>query len=98
MIHPNSDMSGPTVATRREPKTISIGDVVAIAKDNKSSWKTDDMEYLGYAQKKPFAPSSETLQQKRPRLIAYHSNPTPFAQCKKCNHSLWILANTLFGN
>ena len=38
------------VATRGEPKTISIGDVVAIPKDNKSAWKTDDVEYLGYVQ------------------------------------------------
>ena len=44
------DCRSSNVATRREPKTISIGDVVAIAKDNKSSWKTDDMEYLGYVQ------------------------------------------------
>ena len=38
------------VATPGEPKTISIGDVVAIPKDNKSAWKTDDVEYLGYVQ------------------------------------------------
>ena len=37
-------------ATRGEPKTISIGDVVAIPKDKKSAWKTDDAEYLGYVQ------------------------------------------------
>ena len=38
------------VLTRGGPKTISIGDVVAIPKDNKSAWKTDDEEYLGYVQ------------------------------------------------
>ena len=38
------------VAKRGEPKTISVGDVVAIPKDNKSAWKTDDVEYLGYVQ------------------------------------------------
>ena len=38
------------VATRGEPKIISVGDVVAVPKDNKSAWKTDDVEYLGYVQ------------------------------------------------
>ena len=38
------------VITRGEPKNICIGDVVAIPKDNKSAWKTDDPDYLGYVQ------------------------------------------------
>ena len=38
------------VIARREPKIVSIGDVVAIPKDSESAWKTDDVEYLGYVQ------------------------------------------------
>ena len=38
------------VTIRGEPKTVNIGDVVAIPKDIKSAWKTDDVEYLGYVQ------------------------------------------------
>ena len=35
---------------RGEPTHVSIGDVVAIPKDNNSAWKTDDAEYFGYVQ------------------------------------------------
>lgn len=35
---------------RGEPIHVSIGDVVAIPKDENSAWKTDDPEYLGYVQ------------------------------------------------
>ena len=35
---------------RAQPKMISVGDVVAIPKDNNSAWKTDDAEYFGYVQ------------------------------------------------
>ena len=32
------------------PEEVTIGDVVAIPKDNHSAWKTDDEEYFGYVQ------------------------------------------------
>lgn len=35
---------------RVEPIHISIGDVVAIPRDNNSAWKTDDAEYFAYVQ------------------------------------------------
>lgn len=35
---------------RAEPTHVSIGDVVAVPKDNNSAWKTDDVEYFGYVQ------------------------------------------------
>ena len=38
------------VKARIEPITVNVGDVVAIPRDDKSAWKTDDAEYLGYVQ------------------------------------------------
>ena len=35
---------------REEPTHVSVGDVVAIPKDDNSAWKTDDVEYFGYVQ------------------------------------------------
>lgn len=35
---------------REEPTHVSVGDVVAVPKDNHSAWKTDDAEYFGYVQ------------------------------------------------
>lgn len=35
---------------RGEAIHVSVGDVVAIPKDNESAWKTDDDEYFGYVQ------------------------------------------------
>lgn len=35
---------------RKESIQVSIGDVVAIPKDNNSAWKTDDSEYFSYVQ------------------------------------------------
>ena len=44
----NRSSSG--LKARRKPIKISIGDVVAIPKDDNSSWKTEDLEYFGYVQ------------------------------------------------
>ena len=34
----------------RQPMNVSVGDVVAIPKDDNSTWKTEDEDYLGYVQ------------------------------------------------
>ncbi len=44
------DRKSSDVKARGEPTYISVGDVVAIPKDNDSAWKTDDTEYFGYVQ------------------------------------------------
>lgn len=38
------------IEARGEAMHVSIGDIVAIPKDNESAWKTDDAEYFGYVQ------------------------------------------------